>query len=165
MHNEAWFHDPKYSVALAFVIFIGVFVRYVLPHVLRALDARSDAIRAQLEQAETLRKEAEALLAQYQQRYNAILAEAEAMVTATKEDVRLMKERAETELNATIERRRAQAEESIAQMETKARREIMESMVDIASANARQLMVQQLDTMKEDPTVAQVISQIQRNLH
>jgi hypothetical protein len=41
----------------------------------------------------------------------------------------------------------------------------MESMVDIASANARQLMVQQLDTMKEDPTVAQVISQIQRNLH
>jgi F-type H+-transporting ATPase subunit b len=165
MHNEAWFHDPKYSIALAFVIFIGVFVRYVLPHVLRALDARSDAIRAQLEQAETLRKEAEALLAQYQQRYNAILAEAEAMVTATKEDVRLMKERAETELNATIERRRAQAEESIAQMETKARREIMESMVDIASANARQLMVQQLDTMKEDPTVAQVISQIQRNLH
>lgn len=165
MHNEAWFHDPKYSVALAFVIFIGVFVRYVLPHVLRALDARSDAIRAQLEQAETLRKEAEALLAQYQQRYNAILAEAEAMVTATKEDVRLMKERAETELNATIERRRAQAEESIAQMETRARREIMESMVDIASANARQLMVQQLDTMKEDPTVAQVISQIQRNLH
>jgi F-type H+-transporting ATPase subunit b len=165
MHNEAWFHDPKYSVALAFVIFIGVFVRYVLPHVLRALDARSDAIRAQLEQAETLRKEAEALLAQYQQRYNAILAEAEAMVSATKEDVRLMKERAETELNATIERRRAQAEESIAQMETKARREIMESMVDIASANARQLMVQQLDTMKEDPTVAQVISQIQRNLH
>jgi F-type H+-transporting ATPase subunit b len=165
MHNEAWFHDPKYSIALAFVIFIGVFVRYVLPHVLRALDARSDAIRAQLEQAETLRKEAEALLAQYQQRYNAILAEAEAMVTATREDVRLMKERAETELNATIERRRAQAEESIAQMETKARREIMESMVDIASANARQLMVQQLDTMKEDPTVAQVISQIQRNLH
>jgi F-type H+-transporting ATPase subunit b len=165
MHNEAWFHDPKYSIALAFVIFIGVFVRYVLPHVLRALDARSDAIRAQLEQAENLRKEAEALLAQYQQRYNAILAEAEAMVTATKEDVRLMKERAETELNATIERRRAQAEESIAQMETKARREIMESMVDIASANARQLMVQQLDTMKEDPTVAQVISQIQRNLH
>ena len=147
------------------MIFIGVFVRYVLPHVLRALDARSDAIRAQLEQAETLRKEAEALLAQYQQRYNAILAEAEAMVTATKEDVRLMKERAENELNATIERRRAQAEESIAQMETKARREIMESMVDIASANARQLMVQQLDTMKEDPTVAQVISQIQRNLH
>lgn len=163
--HEAWYHDPKYWVAISFVLFLGLFVKYLLPKLLDALDARSAAIRAQLEQAANLRKEAEALLVEYKARQDMMLKEAEALVKTTELEVENMKKRAQADLETMMTRRRAQAEANIARMETDARDEIRQMMLDIAEANARQLMVQQLEGMKEDPAVARVIAQIQRSVH
>lgn len=165
MHEEAWYDDPRYWVALAFVLFVVVFVRYLLPKLVEALDARSRQIADQLEQAASLRKEAEALLAEYKQKQAHMLKEAEALVQATQGEVARMKERAEQDIATSIARRKAQAEANITQMEEAARNEIRDKLIEVATASARELMTKELSGAKEDPSVAQVISQIQRNLH
>ena len=59
MHGYTHFyHDPKFWVAAAFVIFILLAAKYIWPKIAKGLDGRSAAIRDQLEQAhEALMKE------------------------------------------------------------------------------------------------------------
>ena len=62
------FEDPEFWVLLAFVIFIGVLVKFGVPKMaLSALDERGERIKQALDEAQRLRSEAQAVLAQYQQ--------------------------------------------------------------------------------------------------
>ena len=59
------FSDPEFWVAVAFVILIGVFVYFgIHATVLKALDHRSDRIKAELDDARRLKDEAAKLLAE-----------------------------------------------------------------------------------------------------
>ena len=58
--------EPETWVAVAFVIFLGVLVKLGVPGmIVRALDDRSARIKAELDEAARLRREAEEVLAQY----------------------------------------------------------------------------------------------------
>src|SRR5882757_7721286 len=60
--GTAMFEDPEFWVALAFVIFVGVLVKFGVPKMaLSALDARGDRIKQALDEAHRLRSEAQAL--------------------------------------------------------------------------------------------------------
>ena len=62
--------DPEFWVAVAFVILIGVFIYFgIHATVLKALDHRSDRIKAELDDARRLKDEAAKLLAEYQARH------------------------------------------------------------------------------------------------
>jgi F-type H+-transporting ATPase subunit b len=56
-------HEPEFWVAVAFVIFVGLAGKKIFVAVGRMLDERGAKIRAELEEAERLRAEAEKLLA------------------------------------------------------------------------------------------------------
>src|SRR5262249_62309668 len=59
-------YEPETWVAIAFLIFVGVVIKLGLPNLLfKALDDRSARIKAELDEALKLRREAEALLAEY----------------------------------------------------------------------------------------------------
>ena len=61
--------DPVFWVMIAFFVFIGALVYYRVPGMIgKALDARADAIRKELDEARRLRDEAQALLADYQRK-------------------------------------------------------------------------------------------------
>jgi F-type H+-transporting ATPase subunit b len=160
-----WADNPKYWVAIGFVLFAAVFIKYVLPLIVKGLDARSNAIREQLEQAQTIRMEAEELLEASKAHQLSMEREAEALIRDTELQVARMLEDAEAEVKRTLARRRQQAKDTIASMEAEARRELSAHMVDIATANARALMIAELQTMKDDPAIARVIQQIQQQVH
>lgn len=157
--------DARFWIAVSFVIFMAIFAKLVLPMILKGLDSRADAISVQLEQANKLRAEAEALLADSKRKQQAAVKEAEAMVKQAKKDADALRKNAEVELKTAIERRTAQAEENIKRAETDAVQQIRTQLVDIATETARQVIVAQLKDQKDDPAIARALQSIERNIH
>lgn len=159
---EAWYDNPTNWVAISFVIFVALAVRYALPMIVKGLDGRAAKIREQLEQATKLRQEAEALLESYKQKQKEMLKEAEKTVADAKIEVERMKQRAEIDLKASIDRRSEQANEKIARMEKDAVEQVREHIVDVAISATRLLVGEQLKSTKEDPTISRALEQIQK---
>ena len=80
----------------------------------RALDSKIAHIRAQLAEAEDLRKEAEALKAEYQAKAKAAESEAKAMIERAHVEAGNIVAKAKTDAEALIERRGRMAEDKIA---------------------------------------------------
>ena len=164
MVEESLWESPTTWVAVAFALFMVLFVRYALTPITRMLDARGERIRAELAAAEKLRAEAEAVLASFKQRETEALAEAEALLKHAREEAELLKKQAADDMKAAIERRIAQANEKIERAEAEALSTIRGQIVDLAIAAARQAVADKL-AEGEDPTVAEAIGQIGRIVH
>src|SRR4051794_41663869 len=105
---------------LALVILIIAVWKPVTKNIFGALDARSERIRAELDEAQRLHEEAKALLAKYQsqlQEGEQLAGEIEAQ--AETERVRL-EERMRTDYEAAVKRRTEQAMDRIQQEEQRA---------------------------------------------
>jgi F-type H+-transporting ATPase subunit b len=138
-------HDPEFWVLVAAIIFVAVVWRPAKKGIVTTLDERSARIRNELDEAETLRREAERLLAEYQQKRRAALDEAQAIVAHAKEAAARLAAQGVRDLEAALERRRRLAEERIAQAEAKAVAEIRAAAVDVAIAAARDVITGSLD--------------------
>ena len=158
-------HDTYFWVGVSFVIFMALFAKFVMPFILGGLDKRSAAIQAQLDQANQLRAEAEALLAESKRKHEAAEKETAHLLTQAQKDADALRSNAETELKQAIERRTAQAEANIKRAETEAVQQIRTQLVDIATETARQVISAQLKDAKEDPAIARALQSIERNIH
>lgn len=163
--HEAYYQDPRFWVALAFVIFVVLAAKYVWPMIAKGLDKRADAIRDQLEQAQRLRAEAEELLTSYQHQRKRMLKEAEDILAHATRDAAMIRSKASEELKQTLARRTAQAEEGIARAEAEATAQLKAYMVEIATQATRQVVAEQLADKKDDPTVARALAAIERQIH
>ncbi len=165
LNFDALMHDARFWVGVSFFIFMAIFAKFVLPAILKGLDGRTNAINAQLEQANQLRAEAEALLAESKRKQADAGKEAESLVAQATKDVAALRSAAETELKQAIERRTAQAEANIERAETDAVQQIRTQIVELATDTARQVMVAQLKDQKDDPAIARALQSIERNIH
>ncbi|MFM9889486.1 MAG: hypothetical protein ACKVOE_02405 [Rickettsiales bacterium] len=162
--HELWYHSPEVWVAVAFVLFIGVALKWVVPPIVRGLDARGQVIRDQLEQASKLRAEAAALLASYQQQQETKLREAEAILDAARKDAVHLRARAAEDLKQTLARRMAQAEEKIARAEATALAQLRRQMVEQASTRTHAALVAQVTSEATDPALAHALAAIEAQL-
>ncbi|WP_200306766.1 ATP synthase F0 subunit B, partial [Paracraurococcus ruber] len=81
MHSyEHFWLDPKFWVAISFVAFLVLFGRKAWAQAARMLDARGERVRAELDEAERLRREAESMLKQAEADRAAALREAEQLL-------------------------------------------------------------------------------------
>lgn len=64
------FHSPKFWLAISFVIFLVLFVKYAFPFILKAIDSKSAEISANLDNAKKMRSEASTLLTEAQRYYD-----------------------------------------------------------------------------------------------
>lgn len=138
-------HDPEFWVLVAAVIFVGLVWKPGSRTILSSLDGRAARIRAELDEAEKLRQEAEKLLAEYQQKQRAALDDAQAIVAHAKAEAERIAAQAARDLELSLERRRRLAEERIAQAEAKAITEIRAAAVDVAISAARDVISGSLD--------------------
>ncbi len=139
------FADPEFWVLIAAVIFVAAVWKPARKAVLGSLDERGARIRAELDEAQKLREEAEQLLAQYQQREREAAAEAEAIVAHAREEAERIAAQSARDLDEALVRRQRLAEERIAQAEAKALDEIRAVAVDVAIGAAREVIVAQID--------------------
>ncbi|MFZ4541380.1 MAG: hypothetical protein ACOYNL_06160 [Rickettsiales bacterium] len=164
-HETPLLQDPVTWIGLSFVIVLVLFVRYLLPMINKGLDARGDKIRDQLEQANRLRAEAEALLATYEAEQETMLKEAESILSAAKSDAADMRARAGDELKQALERRSQQAKEKIARAEAEAVAQIRTRIINEATDAARTMLTEQAKGKSEEQAVARAISAIEQQIH
>ena len=125
---------PELAVAVAFVIFVVLVLWKGMAKITVGLDKRANQIRAQLEEAQKLREEAQATLAGYQRQQRDALAEAEEIISHAKEEAERMKVDAAATLATTLKRREEQAVDRISQAEAKALQDVRNQAVDLAIA-------------------------------
>lgn len=158
-------NTPEFWVALAFVIFMGALWKKISSAFTGMLDARTEKIRQELDEAQRLREEAQALLASYQRRQAEAEKEAQAIVAHAKEEADRIAKHAADSLEASIKRREAHAVERIAQAEASAMAEVRNLTVDLAIAASRKLLTENVTAAQQDALVADAVAQLPKHLN
>jgi F-type H+-transporting ATPase subunit b len=131
-------------VAVAFVIFLGVLVYFGVPATIaRTLDARSAKIKAELDEARSLREEAARVLDDYRRKREEAEEEAKAIVANAKTDAEGFAADAKAKAEEFVARRTRAAEQKIALAETQAIAEVRAAAADAAVAAAETVLVGQ----------------------
>lgn len=139
----AWMNNPEYWVLISFLIFCGLMWYAGVPaSIAKALDARADKIKSELDEARRLREEAQALLLDYQKKQREADAEARAIVDAAKREAEALAAETRRSLAEMVERRTRSAEEKIARAEAQAVGEVKAAAVDRAVAAAGKILAE-----------------------
>lgn len=161
MHFTADLGDPTTWVFIAVVLFLLSLMYFgIHKKIAGALDARSDAIRNELDEARRLREEAQALLASYQRKQKEAEAQAEDIVKQARSDAENMATQARKDLTERLERRAAQAEAKIANAEAQAMGEVKAKAADLALNTAETLLRTKLTTADKTKLIQEGIKQM-----
>jgi F-type H+-transporting ATPase subunit b len=160
------FDDPEFWVALAFVIFIGVLVKFGVPKMaLSALDERSDRIKQALDEAHRLRTEAQAVLVQYQKKREEAEKEAQAIIVNARVEAERLAGEAKGKVEEFIARRTKMAESKIAQAEAQALADVRAAAADAAVTAAEKILVQTTHGAAAESLIAKGISDLKAKLN
>ncbi len=168
MEHESLFSlaNPELWVLVGLLAFIGLLVYLkVLPGALfSALDAHAAKIKAELDEAQQLREEAQALLADVKAQREEAERQAVAMMEAAKADAERMAQEAKEKLEEQIKRRAEMAERKIAQAEAQAAADVKAAAVDLAAQAAETVLAARLAGAKSDPLADLAIGQLASKL-
>jgi F-type H+-transporting ATPase subunit b len=124
-------------VAFSMIVVFGLMLWKKVPALVAGiLDKQIVGIREQLDAASELRKEAEALKAEYQAKVKASAAEADAIKVAAEAEAKDIIANAKTDATALIARRAKTAEEKIAAAERAAIADVRAKAASVATAAA-----------------------------
>jgi F-type H+-transporting ATPase subunit b len=132
-------------VAVGFVVFIALVWRKAGAAFGGMLDERSAKIRADLEEAKTLRDEAVAELKTYQRLHREAADEAKAIVKAAEATAERIRETAEKKAVAAVKRREQQADAKIKAAEASMIAELRDRAASLAIATASEIITTKLD--------------------
>jgi len=157
--------SAEFWVAISFVIFAAFMVWKATKPMLAALDGRADRIKAELDDAQRLREDAQKLLAEYQRKERDAAKEAEAMLAHAREETKRMHAKAEEDLKASVKRREQQALDRIAQAEAQAQADVRAQAVDLAVAATRHILTDKLDAKAAAKLVDEAIKDMAGKLN
>lgn len=153
--------DSYQWVALAMTVLIAVFIWKKVPGIIAGgLDARIAAIRTALDEAKTLRAEAEALRAEYAAKIAASEKDAEAMLAGAREEATAILAKAEADSEVMVARRQRMAEDKIAAAERAAVAEVKAKAVGAAAAASRKLIADRHDSAADRRLADEVIGSL-----
>jgi F-type H+-transporting ATPase subunit b len=158
-------HNPTFWAAVGFVIFVVVAWKPLSRAATQQLDARAARIRAQIEEAERLRAEARALLAEYKDKHAKALQEAEAILARARDEAKRIAAESATATDAALKRREQQTLDKIAQAEQAALRDVRNQAVDIAIAAARRIVADEMKGECGTALVEAAIKELPGKLH
>jgi F-type H+-transporting ATPase subunit b len=159
------FEDPTFWVAVAFVIFVAAVGKKGVAAMNAALDARGEAIGAEIEEAEKLREEAQHLLAEYKRKQRDALSEAEEILDHAKLEAQRLTAQAEKDIEAALRRREQAALDKISQAEAKALQEVRDQSIDVAMVAAAKLLESNLDNEGLNALVDDSIGNLSQKLN
>ena len=163
-HYEHVWLNPKFWVAVSFVIFILLVGRMGWAILTKALDARAGKIRSDLDEAARLRAEAEALLVQAEKDRVAALKEAEELLARARAEAGRVAEAAAAEAEATAKRRERMAMDRIAAAEASALTEVRNVAAEIATAAARNVIAEKMTPAADAALIDKAVADLPRAL-
>ncbi len=146
-------------VALSMLTVFGIMLYAGVPKLVAGmLDKQIAEIRAQLDQAKTLRAEAEALRAQYAAKIAGAEADATAMVEHAKHEAEAIMASAQTQTTALIARREKMAQDKIGAAERTALADVRATAANAATLAARGLIAENHDAKADKSLVDAAIA-------
>jgi F-type H+-transporting ATPase subunit b len=164
-HEASMLADSHFWVNVGGLIFLGFAGPKIWKAITALLDQRAMKIKADLDEAQKLRDEAQALLGEYQRKQKDALREAAEIIEAAKAAAKRLSIDAATSFEAAIARREKLALEKIAQAEAVAMAEVRREAVDVATAAARKLIVASLDDARAGALIDAAIQDVDKRLH
>lgn len=159
-------YNTNFVVTVAFVCFISVILYLGVPKMLaKILDARADGIRAELEEAKSLREEAKALLASYEKKQTEVQAQADRILEAARVEASAASEQAKADIVTSVARRLVAAEEQISSAEAAAVKEVRDQAIVVAVGAARDIISSQMSAAEGNSLIDDAIEQVGAKLH
>ena len=148
-------------ISLAMIVVIALIVWKKVPAAIgAALDSKIDVIRNQLAEAESLRKDAEALKAEYEAKRKSADKEAATIVERARHEADSIVAQAKQNAEALVERRQRMAEDKIAAEERAAVDQLRATAADAAREAAARLIRDRVDEKADDALVGDAIRSI-----
>jgi len=157
--------DSQIWLLFSFLIFCFILVKYGKSVITNMLDSRIEGIRSELETAESLRVEAQELLAQYQRKQRDAEQEAEAIIAKAEQHALSIRKTAEKHLAETLQRREKQLKERLMQMEESAIQEIREHAANLAVQATAQIIAENMDKKSSDRLMDDSVQAVAKNIH
>ena len=148
-------------IALAMVVVILILLKGGFHRTMASsLDKKIEEIRNQLAEAETLRKEAEALKAEYEAKAKSADKDREALLERARHEADDIVAKAKTDAEALVERRTRMAEDKIAAEERHAVEQLRATAADAATKAAARLIAERHDAATDAQLVDRAIKEI-----
>ena len=158
--------NTDFVVLLAFLLFIAVLFYFKVPSLLAGmLDKRADDIRAELDEARKLREEAQTLLASYERKQKEVQDQADRIVASAKEEASAAAAQARIDLEKSVARRMAAAEDQIDSAEAAAIKAVRDQAATIAIAAARDVIAKQMSAAEANQLIDDGIQTVEAKLH
>lgn len=158
--------DSTFWAFIALLLFIALIVYLKVPGMIgRSLDERAENIKKELEEARTLREEAQQLLAEYHRKRKEAEKEAGDIVAAAEREAKALLGDAKRSTEEYVVRRNKLAEQKIATAETDAINAVRASAVDLAVAAAGKIVADKVDAKVAGTLFKDAIGQVKTNLN
>lgn len=159
-------NTPEFWVAVSFVLFV-VGVLYLGAHkkIAAALDARSEAIAKEIDEARHLREEAEKVLADYRRKQGNAAKETQAIIDQASREAKTLAAETSRSMKEQFERRMKLAEEKIGRAESDALRDVRAAAADAAVAAAQTVIADKLTPETADKLVKQGVDALKTKLN
>ena len=159
-------NTPEFWVAVSFVLFV-VGVLYLGAHkkIAAALDARSEAIAKEIDEAKHLREEAEKVLADYRRKQGNAAKETQAIIDQASREAETLAAETSRSMKEQFERRMKLAEEKIGRAESDALRDVRAAAPDAAVAAAQTVIADKLTPETADKLVKQGVDALKTKLN
>jgi F-type H+-transporting ATPase subunit b len=153
--------DAHFWVGVAFVVFLAILVvAGAHKFAWTALGDAGEKVRAQLDEANRLREEAQALLARIQSEREKSEKLAAEILANAEDQAKRMQVEAQERLAEQIERRGQLAERRIATAEAQAAAEVKAAAGELAAQMAEQVLTARIAGAKTDPLIDAAIGQL-----
>ena len=153
--------EAEFWVGAGLLIFLAIviFVAKAPRAVAAALDGQAAKIQSDLDEAARIREEAQRLLQELQAERDAAQRQAEDMLAAAQEQVRLFEADAKAKLEESLARRQKLTEQRIQIAEAQAAADVKAAAAELAAQMAERVLTQRLTGAKSDPLIDKAIGQ------
>jgi len=158
--------NTNFVVLLGFLLFLAVLVYFKVPGLLGGLlDKRAEGIRDELDEARKLREEAQSLLASYERKQREVQDQAQRIVAQAKAESKIAADQAKVDLEKSIARRVAAAEEQIVSAQNAAVKDVRDRAAVVAVAAARDVIAKQMTAAEGNKLIDAAIAEVGAKLH
>jgi F-type H+-transporting ATPase subunit b len=158
--------NTDFVVLIGFLLFLAILFYFNVPSLLAGLlDKRAEGIRSELDEARALREEAQTLLASFERKQREVADQSERIVAQARVDAEAAAKAAKEDLDRSIARRLAAAEDQIASAEAKAVRAVRNRAVEVAVAAAGELIAARMAAAEADTMIDRSIEVVKARLN
>ena len=161
-HGGAFYENPEFWVAVAFVLVVAVLAKPVARLLNEMLNRRIEAIADRITEAQKLNEDAQKMLAEYEKKYLNAEKEARNILRKSEKEIEFLKEDRLKKLEADMEMKQKEAEQRIKTAQEVAMKEITTLTSEMTIRVLKEVLAKNLDKKAQDRLIEASIKEISK---